>query len=150
MLSEKSVMNVSHDELEKIIKSVNVEFYEMMYEDPWLKEVFKNIDIEFITEQQTDFILMAFGGPKRYRGRNPKDAHPHILITDEMWEVRESYLRKAFEKVQAPEWLSQKWLGIDNAFKESIINREVSNLKPRYATDDYIVVHKPFQIKKAG
>lgn len=143
-------MEMSIEEVEKIIHSVNEVFYELMYEDPWLKDIFKHVDIKFITEQQTDFILMAFGGPKRYRGRNPNDAHPHILITNEMWEVRESYLKQAFAKVNAPEWLAQKWLNIDQAFKEGIVNHVASNLKPRYASDEYIVVPNPNKFKKAA
>ena len=81
---------------------------------------FAEVDIDHIKSQQTDFMLGALGGPKRYGRRSPKDAHPHIFIQEDMWEVREDHLKAAFDKIKVPEWLANKWLDIDNTFKRSI------------------------------
>lgn len=78
-------MGISDQQLEKIIKDVNKVFYDEMFEDTWMKDVFVGVDIDIIKSQQTDFILGALGGPKRYGGRSPKDAHPHIFIQEDMW-----------------------------------------------------------------
>ncbi|MBT5093685.1 MAG: group 1 truncated hemoglobin, partial [Halobacteriovoraceae bacterium] len=67
-----------------IILKVADLFYDKVYEDPWLSLYFKEIDQEFITAQQVDFIVGAMGGPQKYSGRLPSNAHPHMFITEEL------------------------------------------------------------------
>lgn len=62
-------MEHPEDPLYVLVYKVNEKFYELVYDDPWLKEVFKVVDQEIITRQQTDFIVGALGGEKRYCGR---------------------------------------------------------------------------------
>lgn len=137
--------NVSVEELEKWIRLVSTEFYEMAYEDEWLKDVFKIIKKEIITSQQIDFMLGAFGGPKRYSGRNPGDAHPHIFIDEDMWLVREDILVRAMDKVGCPQWIREKWIRIDNSFKRSIVMKGPDECKKRWNTDELVIVPKPFK-----
>lgn len=80
---------MEHVELRALIASVNKEFYDRIYKDPWLSQVFRGVAQEHIERQQTDFMVGAFGGPRQYAGRSPADAHPHIFIDEEMWELRE-------------------------------------------------------------
>ncbi len=124
------------------ILKVNTDFYEKVYNDPWLKDVFVNVTKEVITSQQTDFIVQVFGGPQNYCGRMPGDAHPHIYVNEEMWELREKYLKESFTINQTPEPIQTKWLKIDNSFKNQIIKKSESDVKPRFRTDDLIIVKK--------
>lgn len=135
--------NITVEELENWIRLVNTQFYEIAYEDEWLKDVFKIIKKEIITAQQTDFMLGAFGGPKRYAGRNPGDAHPHIFINEDMWQLREDILVRAMDKVACPQWIRDKWLRIDNSFKRSIVMKSPDECKKRWFTDELVVVPKP-------
>ena len=133
-------MEITDFELETIIKNVNDKFYDDIFDDPWLKLVFAGVDPDHIKSQQVDFILGALGGPKRYGGRSPKDAHPHIFIQEDMWALRESYLVAAFKSANAPQWLADKWLTIDNAFKRHIINKEASECTGRFKTDPLVII----------
>ncbi len=101
----------------------SAEFYEMAYEDPWFKKFFRNIDQEIITSQQTDFMVGNLGGPKKYCGRIPKDAHPQVWVDEDIWQYRENMLKTAFDKIGFPSDLRERWLKIDEAFKHVIINR---------------------------
>lgn len=139
---------VSDELLKALIRKVNDVFYDDIFEDEWLKHVFQFTDIEIIKSQQTDFMVAAFGGPKMYGGRNPKDAHPHIFIQEDMWELRESYLKEAFEKTNTPQWMRDKWLTIDNAFKAVILKKSVSECHGRYASEE--VIYFPDPRKKAA
>jgi len=134
---------INDNELEDWLQKINKVFYDKIFTDPWLSIVFKGIDQEFIQSQQTDFMLFAMGGPKRYSGRGPDQAHPHIFISEEMWQHRENILKSSFSEIAAPIFIAEKWLKIDQAFKSKIVMKDPSGCKPRYAVDEFIIVPKP-------
>jgi hemoglobin len=138
----------SDEQLYKMVFAVNEAFYETLYEHPWLKTIFEVIKQEIITTQQTDFIVGALGGPRKYAGRSPKDAHPHIFINEEMWDERERILKESFAKTSFPDDLANKWIKIDNSFKSAILMKSPDECKKRYNSDKIIYVPNPF--KKAG
>jgi hemoglobin len=135
----------SDNELIRWVTLVTTEFYELVYKDDWLGEVFQSVPKEFITSQQIAFMVGLLGGPKNYSGRNAKDAHPHIFVTEEMWLVRESFLVASFEKLQFPDDLAQLWLKIDEAFKSSIVMNDPSECRKRFTTDELIIVPSPYR-----
>lgn len=143
-------MELSDKELEDIILKVNDIFYDKVFEDEWLKKVFAFTDIDIIKSQQTDFILGALGGPKKYCGRSPKDAHPHIFIQEDMWLVRENYLVEAFKEAKAPLWMQEKWINIDNAFKKAILKDSPDECTGRYRTEENIIIPNPNPLKKVA
>ena len=138
-------MKLSDSELRKLVSAINETFYDAIFDDPWLGQVFDGVPEEHIKNQQTDFIVGAFGGDNVYVGRSPRDAHPHIMIETDMWELRELYLIKAFEKNNAPDWLQEKWLKIDEAFKKNIIKFSVTECSGRYPNEPIIDIPNPFK-----
>ena len=139
---------LSDEQLEAIIFKVSEVFYEKIFEDHWLKEVFAEVNQELITSQQSDFILGAMGGPQKYCGRSPKDAHPHIFIQEDMWNLRQKYLIEALDENHAPAWIKEKWLKIDNAFKHSILKKDVNECSGRFKTEPIINVPNPYRNKR--
>ena len=123
-----------------LIFKINHDFYDQIYKDDWFKEVFKNVTQEYITAQQTDFMVQVFGGPAKYCGRMPGDAHPHIFIDEFMWELREKYLLISFQQNSAPTYITEKWLKIDNSFKNKIVKKSFDEVTRRFTTDDLIIV----------
>lgn len=144
-------MNELNDrQLYDLVLKVNKAFYDRVYKDPWMSQVFGVVEQKFIELQQTDFIVGALGGPKRYSGRAPQDAHPHIFVDQEMWDLRERFLVEALEEVKAPDWLRERWIKIDNAFKKAILKNSVADCKKRFTTDEIIHVPNPNPRKKTG
>lgn len=143
-------MNYSNEELFQIVNKAVKHFYDEVYKDPWMKEVFKVIKQEIIEKQQTDFMVAALGGPKRYCGRSPKDAHLHIFADEEMWEHREATLLKSLQACNLPEELIQKWMRIDNAFKHVIVRKSPDQCTKRFKSDEIINIPKPGGHKKAS
>jgi len=131
------------DRLRQLIADVNKAFYDRVYTDPWLQVVFQGRRQEHLETQQTDFMLGAFGGPKTYCGRSPADAHPHILVSESMWQRREALLRQAFAEARLPEEMQVKWIRIDEAFKNAIIKRSAADRSRRFATDSIIAPTDP-------
>ncbi|HND84295.1 MAG TPA: group 1 truncated hemoglobin [Pseudobdellovibrionaceae bacterium] len=140
---------MDYDQLKADILKVNKVFYDKVFKDPWLMLVFKDVKQDIIERQQTDFMIGAFGGPKVYSGRNPKDAHMHIFVNEEMWQLREKYLREAFEETRFPKDLADKWLRIDEAFKKTIMKSSLSECEKRFATDEIVFYPHP-PTKKAA
>lgn len=135
-------MKLDDGQLYRLVFKINQVFYEYLYKDPWLKNVFAVVEQTLITRQQTDFMVGALGGPRKYSGRNPRDAHPHIFVDEEMWALREKYLKQAFQEVEAPLEIREKWLGVDEAFKDAIIKKDVSECRKRFFSDT--IVHYPY------
>lgn len=129
---------MDYDSLKKEIVKVNTAFYERVYKDPWLSQVFAHVPQDHITKQQSDFMLGAFGGPKVYCGRWPDEAHPHIYVDEEMWQLRAKFLKKAFAEAKFPPELAAKWLRIDEAFKRSIIKKSLADCEKRFFSDEII------------
>lgn len=98
---------------------------------------------DHIENQQTDFIVAAFGGPKNSSGRNPKDAHPHIFIQEDMWGLREKYLAEAFDELKVSEEIQTKWLKIDHALKSTILKSSISECFGRFKTEPIINIPNP-------
>lgn len=130
-------------ENKNIIKQINEIFYEKIYGHPWISLYFKNVEKKFIVQQQTDFIVGALGGPKKYSGRFPSNAHPHMMITHELYDLRESLLIEAFKEINAPNELQEAWLKIDESFRSSIVKESESELEKRYFTDEILNFEKP-------
>jgi len=146
----KSPSDYNDEELYAIVNKAVKIFYDKVYEDQWMKKVFRVIKQEIIETQQTDFMVAAFGGPKKYCGRSPRDAHVHIFVDEEMWSHRERVLEMSLREARLPEEFIQKWLRIDNAFKPVIVRNSPSECVKRYTTDEVIVEPNPNGIKKAS
>ncbi len=142
-------IEMTDEELYNWVFKIADTFYDLVYKDVWFKKIFRNIEQDSITAQQTDFMVQNMGGPKRFSGRDAKDAHPQIWIDENIWNYREDLLKKAFKEVNAPAEICELWLKIDNAFKLSIINKGgVEECVGRFKTDEIIYEPMPDYLKK--
>jgi len=57
-------------------------FYDKVLSDPIVKDFFKNTNMKFQKKHQKNFLSFATGGPNNYDGKNMKDAHKHLNLTD--------------------------------------------------------------------
>jgi truncated hemoglobin YjbI len=125
------------------LQKVAKRFYDKLYAHPWLKNYFKNTRQEIIESQQVDFMTGALGGPRVYSGRMPADAHPHMMITPELFDVREQLLIETLKEESAPPELIDRWMKIEHAFKRQIIKASPDQCKKRWATDEILDFPNP-------
>ena len=142
-------MDNKFENLEYWINRISTQFYDLVYEHEWLKLVFGHMDKQIINDMQIAFMIQAFGGPKRYAGRSPAEAHPHIYVTEELWQERERLLEEAHRMVGAPPEYYERWSKIDLAFKKFIVMSSPDQCEKRWFTDEIINVPDP-RIRKAG
>ena len=139
---------MDYDLLKKQIHRVNKAFYDRVFKDQWLGAIFKDVNQAHIENQQTDFMIGAFGGPKVYSGRNPIHAHVHIFVNEEIWILREKYLKEAFLETDLPEEVRVKWIKIDEAFKNAILKKSYNDCTKRFTMDE--IVYYPSPASAAG
>ncbi|NQZ02012.1 MAG: group 1 truncated hemoglobin [Bdellovibrionales bacterium] len=139
-----------YDQLEdpNVVRRVNEIFYEKVYNHPWISQFFVDVKKEFITQQQTDFIIQAIGGPAKYSGRLPFNAHPHMLITEELYDLSTQLLTESLEEANAPQVLVDEWLRTDQSFRRVIVKKSISDCEKRFNTDHILAFPNP--IKKAS
>ena len=125
------------------LERVHKIFYDKFYAHPWLKHFFRDIKQEDIEKQSTDFMTSCMGGGKIYSGRLPANAHKHLYITKEIFEIRHNMLRDSIREFGLAEDLMERWLRIDRAFEKSTVKTDVGQCQKRFFTDEIIVIPKP-------
>ncbi|MCK4743873.1 MAG: group 1 truncated hemoglobin [Sulfuriflexus sp.] len=96
-------------------------FYDKAYAHPWLSQYFTDKPQEVLESQQTDFMTQLMGGPKIYGGKAPKWAHQHMVISDELFELRAVMLSDSIKEVGIADDLRVEWLDADAALKRSLV-----------------------------
>lgn len=109
-------------------------FYDKAYADPWLRQFFTDKPQEHLENQQTDFMIQLMGGPKRYAGKSPKDAHKHIMITDELFEYRSQMLSESIREAGINDELREQWLNADTTFQRALVKKSVDECSRAYPT----------------
>lgn len=118
---------------------VHKKFYDKVFNHPVLGAFFVTKPQEIQESQQSDFLAGEFGGPQIYCGRFPGDAHQHLFITEEHFELRHSILAGVLEECGIAAELRDRWLAIDRRFKSQIVKQTIDDCKKRYNKDTIIV-----------
>jgi len=122
---------------------INKIFYDKVYKHPWLKQYFQQVPQQHIEDQQVDFMQKVLGGENLYVGKAPPVAHMHILINEEIFQVRKQLLEEAFIEAGAKQALIDKWLTLDDSFKRVIFKDSAAQCKRRFKTDPILDFPNP-------
>jgi hemoglobin len=132
------------------IKKVHKIFYDKIYAHNWIGKFFIEISQDVIETQQSDFMAQSFGGPKMYLGKLPIAAHKHMLITEELFELRKKLLEESLIEANVKLENREKWLKIDSAFRSGIVKKSINDCEKRFNTDEIQSYEEPFGYKKRG
>ncbi len=109
-------------------------FYDKAYAHPWLSKYFTDKPQELLENQQTDFMIQLMGGPKRYSGKSPKSAHQHMLISDELFELRAQLLSDSIKEAGISDALREEWLQTDATFQRALVKTSEAECIRAYPT----------------
>ena len=131
---------LSFDELggRSVLEKVAKKFYDYIYEHPWIGQYFQEVEQDIIESQQVDFMSAALGGPRVYLGKLPVPGHKHMLLTDELFDLRESLLSRAMDEVGVCDELRERWFKIDQAFRKRLVKTDLSQCEKRFKTDEIL------------
>lgn len=107
-------------------------FYDKAYADPWLSKFFTDKPQVVLENQQTDFMVQLMGGPKAYGGKSPKSAHQHMVITDELFELRARLLSDSIKEAGIRDDLRNEWLDADRTFKRALEKKSEADCTQAY------------------
>lgn len=118
-------------------------FYDKAYAHPWLSKYFTDKPQEVLENQQTDFMAQLMGGPKAYAGKTPKSAHQHMVITDELFELRAQMLSDSLKEAGVQEDLKKEWLAADAALKKSLVKSSEEECSQAYPNQPILNFPRP-------
>lgn len=99
-------------------------FYEVMHADLLIGFYFTGKDLDRIAEQQTAFILKAFGVTESYAGVPPAKAHSALPpILEGHFDRRLKLLDELLEREGLTLSQRKAWIGFENAFRAAIVSR---------------------------
>ena len=130
-----------------IVFKVHQNFYDVMFNEPWLETFFLGKSKEALIKKQTQFMVAAFNGPNNYKGDTPAFVHMHMYITDEMADLRERILKASILAEGLSESIAEKWLTIDHSFRAAIVKKSIDECVLKCQGQVPITAKKPDDYK---
>jgi len=62
-------------------------FYRKVLADERISSFFDTVDMEAQASKQKAFLTMVFGGPNQYSGKDMREAHKHMNLTEEHFDA---------------------------------------------------------------
>lgn len=120
------------------LNKVHETFYTKIFADPWLSKYFTIRPREHQVKQQTTFFTQLMGGPKRYMGKPPLDAHQFMMITEELFELRTNLLTESLIEHDIADNLRQEWIALNDMFKRVIVKKSLEECKLQYSHQELL------------
>lgn len=106
------------------IKAVVKDFVEEnVAKDTRINARFANADIPHLEQMLTEQICAGTGGPCKYTGKNMKEAHTGMKITDDEFNALVEDLKKSLDKFKVPAQEQQDLLGVLGPMKPDIVGQ---------------------------
>jgi hemoglobin len=122
--ADKAAEKKLYDRLggEAAIKAVVHEFVGNVVADKRINKFFAKADGKKLEALLVDQVGEATGGPQKYKGKNMKDAHKGMKITEADFNALVEDLVKALDKFKVPEKEKGELLGALGGMKGDIVN----------------------------
>jgi hemoglobin len=93
----------------------------MLNANPAIDAARKRVPTPYLKYQVTALVCQSTGGPCQYQGRNMKDAHAHLNITEKEWERMVTLFKEVLAKHAVPARETQELLDIIGSTKADIV-----------------------------
>ena len=97
-------------------------FYRKVLSDDRISQFFDTIDMEEQHVKQKAFLTMAFGGPNDYTGKDMREAHKHMDLTEEHFGAVAEALVGTLEELAVPQEYIDEIVGIAVSVKDDVLN----------------------------
>lgn len=103
------------------LKRVLETFYERVYVDERLSPFFEGLPREAVIDKQYAFLADLFSGKREYFGMKPYNAHHWMVISDDLFDYRESLFEWALRRHDVPEPMIRRWAALHERFRAEIV-----------------------------
>lgn len=98
-------------------------FYRKVLADDRINEFFDTVDMEGQHAKQKAFLTMAFGGPNNYTGKDMREAHKHMNLTEEHFNAVAECLVGTLQDLEVPQDLIDEVVTIAVSVKDDVLNK---------------------------
>ncbi len=100
------------------------DFYKRVFKDERLSPFFVHVTEDWVVGKQYSFLAAIIAGEKQYFGYRPRNAHAHMVISDELFDYREALMEECLRRHGLSEPLVQRFRAIDETFRKQIVKSE--------------------------
>lgn len=97
-------------------------FYRKVLVDDRISEFFDTVDMEAQHTKQKAFLTMVFGGPNRYSGKDMREAHKHMALTETHFNAVAENLVATLQELGVPQADIDEIVGIAVSVKADVLN----------------------------
>ncbi|MEM6291147.1 MAG: group 1 truncated hemoglobin [Myxococcota bacterium] len=105
-----------------MMAAVNL-FYEKVCADELVGPFFTELDMDKQTMKQVAFLSRALGGPKEFHGRDLREAHAHLGLTDAHFDRVAELLTSTLKEMDVPDDLIGEVGGIVESTRDAVLIR---------------------------
>lgn len=96
-------------------------FYDKVMDTPSLQPYFVGVNMNRLVQHQTDFLAQVLGGPANYSGAQLAEAHKHLKITSEDFDMVAELLEETCEEAGVEDDDVKAILALVASTKEQIV-----------------------------
>ncbi len=97
-------------------------FYRKVLSDDRISHFFDTIDMDAQHAKQKAFLKMAFGGPNSYTGKDMREAHKHMNLTEEHFNAVAENLIASLQELEVPQEYIDEVVAIALSVKDDVLN----------------------------
>ena len=109
----------------KTVRRVLEDFYDRVYTDPVLSPFFGRVTKDRVTDKQYSFMKQCLTGEKVYFGDRPRNAHHWMIISDALFDHRQSLMLQALQAQHLSPAQISRWVRIEEHFRPDMVKTEV-------------------------
>jgi NAD(P)H-flavin reductase/ferredoxin/truncated hemoglobin YjbI len=104
-----------------LLNKILTDFYARVFDDELLSPYFKGVTRQRLIEKVYNFLYQMFTGKKVYFGERPKNAHHWMVISDELFDYRESVMESCLRDHGLAEHLIKRWMKYEAMYRGDIV-----------------------------
>lgn len=97
-------------------------FYRKVLVDDRISAFFDTVDMEAQHTKQKAFLTMVFGGPNNYTGKDMREAHAGMNLTEEHFVAVAEALISTLNELKVPQVNIDEIVGIALSVKDDVLN----------------------------
>ncbi len=97
-------------------------FYRKVLGDPIISHFFDSVDMDRQIGKQKAFLTMAFGGPSHYTGKDMRNAHKHMKLTEAHFAAVAGHLQGTLQELNVPQNLIAEVMKIAASTHDDVLN----------------------------
>lgn len=98
-------------------------FYKKVLTDDRISHFFDTVDMESQHAKQKAFLTMAFGGPNNYTGKDMREAHKHMNLTEEHFNAVAENLVATLQELNVGQAEIDEIVAVCLSVKDDVLNK---------------------------